>query len=71
MLELRAVHEPKVISGHPEQPLLNDAGNLISMLTVCAQCGALRTILFLTADRWYCSKCRFECTVPPKFYPVA
>jgi ribosomal protein S27AE len=69
--QLYPVHEPKVISGHPEQPLLNDAGNLISMLTVCAQCGALRTILFLTADRWYCSACRFECNVPPKLFPVA
>jgi ribosomal protein S27AE len=71
MATLRPVTEPEVIGGHPEQPLLDGAGELITMLTVCAQCGAVRSILFLTEDRWYCSKCRFECSVPPRLYPVS
>jgi hypothetical protein len=63
--------EPAVISGHPEEPLLDGQGNLIQMITVCAQCGKWRTILFLTADRWYCSNCRFEGKLPPKLYPIS
>ncbi len=59
------------ISGHPEAPLLDDAGNLIQMITVCANCGQTRSILFLTRDRWYCSGCRMEGSAPPKLYPVA
>ena len=68
---LEPVAEPQVINGHPERALLDSDGELITMLTVCAQCGAVRSILFLTADRWYCSACRFQCSVPPKLYPVS
>ena len=59
------------INGHPTVPLLNEHGNLIQMITVCAECGNTRTILFLTRDRWYCSQCRTEGVTPPNLYPVA
>lgn len=69
MLEL--VQEPGVISGHPTEPLLDSSGNLIQMLTVCAHCGSVRTILFLKKDRWYCSSCRMTGIAPPNLYPVS
>ena len=59
------------IDGHPVEPLLDNTGNLITMITVCAHCGATRSILFLRKDRWYCSKCRMEGAAPPNLYPVA
>jgi ribosomal protein S27AE len=68
---LEPVPEPQVISGHPEEPLLDSTGNLIQMLTVCAHCGNVRTILFLTEDRWYCSSCRMTGIAPPRLYPVS
>jgi ribosomal protein S27AE len=69
MLEVRHPHE---IKGHPEVPLLErPGGNLVQMITVCAHCGEARTILFLRADRWLCTKCRMEGIAPPNLYPVA
>ena len=59
------------IQGHPTVPLLNDQGNLIQMITVCAHCGESRTILLLTRDRWYCSKCRAEGVTAPTMFPIA
>ena len=59
------------INGHPTAPLLDEAGNLIQMITVCGHCGETHTILFLTRDRWYCSKCRAEGVTPPNLYPIA
>jgi ribosomal protein S27AE len=59
------------IQGHPVEPLLDGRGNLIQLITVCAHCGQLRTILFLRKDRWYCTKCRTEGAAPPNLYPVA
>ena len=59
------------IKGHPVEPLLDERGNLIQMITVCAHCGNSRTILFLTKDRWHCTKCRMEGAAPPSMFPVA
>jgi ribosomal protein S27AE len=59
------------IQGHPVEPLLDERGNLIQMVTVCAHCGSMRTILFLRRDRWYCTQCRMEGVAPPNLYPVA
>ena len=59
------------IKGHPVEPLLDERGNLIQMITVCAHCGETRTILFLTKDRWHCTKCRMEGAAPPNLFPVA
>ena len=68
---LEPVQEPVVIQGHPETPLLDATGELIQMITVCAHCGEARTILFLRADRWLCTKCRMEGIAPPNLFPVA
>jgi hypothetical protein len=58
------------IQGHPAVEL--DTGNgQTTMVTVCAHCGQLKTILFLRRDRWYCSACRIEGNAPPNLYPVA
>lgn len=62
---------PNEIKGHPVVPLYNEQGDTINMLTVCAECGELRTILFLSDDRWYCSKCRTEGDTRPRMYPIA
>ena len=59
------------IKGHPVEPLLDERGNLIQMITVCAHCGETRTILFLTKDRWHCTRCRMEGAAPPNLFPVA
>ena len=59
------------IRGHPTAPLLDERGNLITMITVCAHCGETRSILFLRKDRWFCTKCRTEGAAPPNPYPVA
>jgi translation initiation factor 2 beta subunit (eIF-2beta)/eIF-5 len=42
-----------------------------TLITVCANCGQMRTILFLTRDRWLCTKCKTEGAAPPNLYPVA
>jgi len=62
---------PVEIKGHPTVPLLDDNGNLIRMITVCGHCGETRTILLLTRDRWYCSKCRAEGVTAPNMFPIA
>jgi len=63
--------EAATIEGHPEEALLNEQGKVITMLTVCCECGALRSILFLERDRWYCSVCRVEGKAPPQLFPVS
>jgi len=58
------------IQGHPAVEV--DLGNgEATLITVCAACGKLRTILFLRRDRWYCTCCRVEGAAPPNLYPVA
>lgn len=47
----------------PEQPP--------TLITVCAECGNLRTVLFLAKDRWFCFRCKTSGAAPPNLYPVA
>jgi hypothetical protein len=54
------------INGHPA--IMGDNGILI---TVCANCGEMRTILFLSKDRWFCTKCRVEGATAPNLYPIS
>jgi len=54
------------INGHPVAELGNGM-----LVTVCASCGKLRTILFLDRDRWLCTACRAEGKTKPSLYPVA
>ena len=58
------------IRGHPAVELWTDDGPP-TMITVCAHCGELKTILFLRRDRWYCTRCRMEGAAPPNLYPVS
>lgn len=70
MTVVRFVHEPDVVTGHPTIEL--DTGhNEPALLTVCAHCGQLRSILFLAKDRWLCTKCRTEGATAPSLYPIA
>ena len=70
MADLVPVLEPHVINGHPTIPL--DTGtDDPTMVTVCAHCGNLRTILFLRRDRWLCTKCRMEGNAEPNLFPIA
>jgi ribosomal protein L37AE/L43A len=41
------------------------------VITVCAECGQMRSVLFLNRDRWFCTKCRAEGAAPPNMYPIA
>lgn len=61
---------PHEIDGHPAVEMDLGDGET-TMLTVCAGCGKLRTILFLSKDRWMCTACRVSGAAPPALYPVA
>lgn len=41
------------------------------VITVCAECGRMRSVLWLTKDRWLCNQCKAEGTVPPNMFPIA
>lgn len=58
------------IQGHPAL-VLEHEHRQPTLVTVCAHCGQLRTILFLRRDRWYCTRCRAEGAAPPNLYPIA
>jgi ribosomal protein S27AE len=58
------------INGHPALLLERETAPP-TLLTVCAECGRLRTILFLDRDRWFCTRCRSEGKTAPRLYPVA
>lgn len=58
------------IKGHPAI-LLEHASGPPTLITVCANCGKMRTILFLDKDRWICIACRIEGATAPNLYPVA
>ena len=58
------------INGHPGIVMPSDNGQPV-LLTVCAECGELRSILFLDEDRWFCTRCRAEGASRPNLYPIA
>ena len=58
------------IQGHPAVELWHDDGPP-TLITVCGNCESLRSVLFLTKDRWFCTKCRTEGATAPNLYPVA
>jgi len=62
--------EPTVIQGHPTVELDSGHGQPV-LITVCAHCGEMRTILFLDGDRWTCTACRTEGHNRPRVFPVA
>lgn len=62
---------PHEISGHPVVELYLAADQEPVLLTCCANCGNLRTIVFLTGDRWLCFTCKTEGSTKPRLYPLA
>ena len=41
------------------------------VITVCAECGEMRSVMWLTKDRWYCRTCRNYGWQPPDMFPIA
>lgn len=61
---------PWEIPGHPKLELVRSEKPPI-VVSVCAACGHMRTVLFLTKDRWMCFRCKTEGNAPPNLYPVS
>ena len=61
---------PDEIKGHPALVLEHEHAPP-TLVTVCASCGEIRTILFLSKDPWLCMACRVEGAAAPALYPVA
>lgn len=59
------------IQGHPSKEIFLGPNEPPTLITVCAACGEIRSILFLCKDRWFCTKCRVEGAAPPSLYPIA
>lgn len=59
------------IKGHPELPTYAEDGTQVGMITVCAGCERIRTILFLSGDRWFCTACREEGDARPTQIPLS
>ena len=66
----KAARHPGEIQGHPEILLPNATDNPVA-ITVCCDCGAMRSVLWLDGDRWYCRQCRASSDNRPKVYPIA
>lgn len=63
--------DAQTIGGHPSIPLYNSVGDVERMITVCAECGEMRTIILLVEDRWYCSSCKAGGVSKPKMFPIS
>jgi len=61
---------PDEIQGHPVRELYLAPDVEPTLLTVCAGCGHMRTILLLSYDRWFCFRCKTEGHTKPHLYPV-
>jgi ribosomal protein S27AE len=58
------------VNGHPTLEFGNSDDNAV-MITVCCECGQMRSVLWLSADRWYCSKCKAAGDRRPTMIPIA
>lgn len=66
------VIEPHTVSGHPSEHWLVDGEETGKMVTLCAGCGEMHTIIMLVGDRWYCSRCRAEGTTKnTRMFPIS
>mgnify|MGYP000880015588 CR=1 FL=1 len=57
------------IAGHPSQTIVSRDASTFEV-SVCAECGSLRSILWLLGDRWYCRTCRSSGEGRPTAIPV-
>lgn len=62
--------ENGTIDGHPQIILPSDVTGNQVMITVCAECEQMRTVLFLHEDRWFCTNCRNEGAAAPTMVPL-
>jgi ribosomal protein S27AE len=62
---------PHEITDHPVREFYLAPDVEPTLITVCANCGHMRTILFLSSDRWICFKCKTEGQTKPNLHPVA
>jgi hypothetical protein len=64
-----------IIKGHPTVELYHGEQQPPTLITVCASCESMRSILFLsnghTRDRWFCNVCRAEGDARPKMFPIS
>lgn len=66
---LEAQRHPHEIKGHPS--IIIPSGGGPKLVTLCASCGQMKTILFLDRDRWFCMRCKTEGAAAPALYPIA
>jgi len=59
------------ISGHPSIPIYTTIHGPPTLITVCAECGKMRTILWFDEDRWFCTACKTEGATAPNLFPIA
>jgi len=60
------------ITGHPSVELESAVPTALPVvITVCAECGEMRSVLWLNKDRWYCRSCRANGAAPPNMFPLA
>jgi hypothetical protein len=57
------------IGGHPAIDAHRSNAPALK-ITVCANCESVRTILFLSGDRWFCTACRESGDARPTQIPV-
>ena len=60
----------QTIRGHPSTELEGSDGTPV-VITVCAECGEMRSVMWLDRDRWFCRSCRAEGAAPPNMFPIA
>jgi hypothetical protein len=60
-----------IIGGHPSILAHRDELGLAPMrLSMCAGCERVKTIMFLSRDRWLCTHCRAEGDARPTQIPL-
>lgn len=59
----------RTVSGHPALEAHRTYADALK-ITVCAGCERMRTILFLSGDRWFCTACREEGDARPTQIPI-
>lgn len=58
------------IKGHPAVEAHRTSRPALK-ITVCAECESLKSVLFLSRDRWFCTTCRTEGDARPTQIPVS
>jgi ribosomal protein S27AE len=59
------------IKGHPTAELESVVDRSKVLITLCAECGGMKTILFLDKDRWFCTRCKNDGAKSPTVIPIS